>query len=380
MVVGDKANDDVQFVFPSPPKIAKDVRVEIVEKFLNLDGRPTFPPKVRNRDGELEAPEKRFFGNIEGGKFVVSGIVGGMFSKQRNAEFNISDPEGTTVMRARIMDPERVSSHTLMLQVRHGDGDEVWNGTHTIDVRFPLAMVVPAGTAVHDLALNSLGPYARGWKSRQPRFRHVVTTTMYQTAQLPEIITQAHFNDVIRAHGQAARAATTGVVALATGHGGHGSSSSFVNLVPEDKRGMTSKLLIRKSELVGGENGFMHGTTPRNPSEEERVRLDGLDRLGDELRKAKLRRLILHTCRAGGDGEFMQLIANRLQVPVAGQKDWIWFTTDYSVYASELTAAEKANPKLRPTALTKKHEGFWLVHKLSKTFHPKKEPPRYVVP
>jgi hypothetical protein len=80
------------------------------------------------------------------------------------------------------------------------------------------------------------------------------------------------------------------------------------------------------------------------------------------------------------DSEFMQLIANRLQVPVRGQKDYIWFASDYSVYESELTAAEKADTTLVPTALTQKHRDYWLVHKLSHTFFPKEAAPRYEIP
>jgi hypothetical protein len=371
VAVGDLGNH-ARFVFADPPKSAADVVVLVKEMVLDLDGRGV-PP--RSIPGVPEGPTKEFHGDIVGGKFVATKLVSGKLTDRRNNEFRLTDSEGKNTIRAYIHDRERVSSHTLTLTTAHVLNGErmVFSGTAPLHVRFPLAMVIPGGTATFDTTLNTIPRYAAHWKSIHPSFRHVETTRMVVTSRIARL-EPGHYDDVIRALVAAANAATAGVVALSVGHGSDGTTSTatlgatpFFNLVPEDNRfhetNTRFKLRIDKADLLGFDEPLQPGKTKVKPGHDIKVRLDALDRLADALAETPLRRLILHTCNAGRDGEFIQLLANRLRKPVAAQRDFIYFEAAASYYEKDGKAKLPRDGK------------FWPVHRLGEVKVPRKVPP-----
>lgn len=219
-------------------------------------------------------------------------------------------------------EPELVRSHTLTLSVEGRIKGKAVSavGDARIHLEYPLAMVIPRGTARNDPPLNLVRAWAEQWRQHKPSFR---TTHGIPIVRLTRAITPADYDPFIVAVTAAANAATAGVVALAVGHGDDGDSRNvaWCNLVPEDFNVETE---INEYKLDIDDQTLVFGKTPGNiPSAAERVKLDALDRLSDALGDTPIRRLILHTCNAGSNAEFMQMIADRLQVPVMAHQEFI---------------------------------------------------------
>ena len=86
------------------------------------------------------------------------------------------------------------------------------------------------------------------------------------------------------------------------------------------------------------------------------------------MAKTAIRRLILHTCNAGNDPDFIQLVANRLRVPVQAQTDFIFFQPSASFYEKDGSAS------------LPRDERFWPIHRLGSLKIPSKvEPPKFKV-
>lgn len=359
--VGGNKNH-AKFVFTKPPNTATDVEITIKEEILDI-----------NQKTIVGKSTKAFLGNIAGGKFVATKLrMGHKLSKHKNNEFRLTGPEEQNTIRGFVPDPERVASHILTLDVSHEVGGKrvQFNGTQQAHVHYPLAMVIPGGVATLDTTLNMIPKYAKHWKSKRPKYRHVEPTTMFVTKTLKKKIEPSYYNDIIRALTAAANAATAGVVALSVGHGSGVTSSSsmpFFNLVPEDNKsavtGMKTKLRIREDDLIHWDKPPKPGAIKHMASHNTRVRLDALDRLGDALQATPIRRLLLHTCTAGLAKDFIQMLANRLRVPVMAQTDYIWTEPKASYYDKDKQATLPRDGE------------FWPIHRLGKVHYPRKEPP-----
>jgi hypothetical protein len=372
-VVGNQAKFKVEFEFTNPPKSAKGVVITIDEKILDLDKKQkTYSPNCT----------KEFHGLFENSKFTCTLHRGGADrSTHRNNEYRISlaEPPAVNIMRATIDDPELVSSHTCTLKTTFKGakkGDD-FTGTQQIHVKFPLAMVVPKGTATLDKALNMIPKYAASWKTKDTPHRTVEGTTIVVTKNLKGTLTPSTYDDIIRALTAAANAATAGVVALSVGHGSAGKDDGvpFFNLIPEDNKqaqtGVKFLARIDQTDLAPYDEPSPKDAVAKNvPMGNIQVRLDALDRLGDALRKTPIRRLLLHTCNAGNAPDFIQMIANRLQIPVVAQTDFVIFEPAASYYQSDRQAT------------LPRDEEFWPTHKLGSVMLPRKDPkpPRFGPP
>ncbi|MBK8257543.1 MAG: hypothetical protein IPK82_33355 [Polyangiaceae bacterium] len=369
VVVGDPAKNLVQFEFASAPQKAEKVVITIVEKILDLDGKPR-PSDADNI--------KLFTGKLENGKFVASGFqMGKKRSNLKNNEFKIADPEKKNIMRGFIDDPERVSEHVLTLKTSHDiKGKSVeFVGTQEVQVRFPLAMVIPKGKATLDTALNMIGKYASNWKSKDAPHRHVEETKMVVTKSLKGTLEPSVYDDIVRAIAAAADKATGGIVALSVGHGGMGTVDTvpFVNLIPEDNKkaqtGVPFLARVDQTDLAPYDKPPAPGSVKSTPGRNTQVRLDALDRIGDALQGKPIRRLLLHTCNAGNSPDFIQFLANRLRIPVFAQMDFIWFQPAASFY-------DKDGQPVLP-----RDEKFWPIHRSGEVKIPDPvAPPRFGPP
>ncbi|MCA9625308.1 MAG: hypothetical protein KC731_40075 [Myxococcales bacterium] len=365
--VTDFKHGFARFLFASAPKTATDVVVLVEEVIKDLDGKVIPPRKTKEVP---DGPTKEFHGRIENGKFVASLLVMGKLSDNRNNEFRLTGPEGKNTIRAFIHDPERVSSHVLTVTIRYKvDGKpETFVGTSPLHVRFPLAMVIPKGKATLDTALNMIPRYASHWQSEEPDFRHVEGVPIVVTRNIKRLEPR-HFDGVVAGLRQAALNATAGVVALSVGHGGADgqAGTAFISLVPEDNRrsvtGLEAKCRVTQTDLVSFDEPPKPGSVKITPSHDTLVRLNALDRIADALANTPIRRLILHTCNAGNDGAFIQLLANRLRVPVQAQRDFIFFEPQASYYEKDGKATLPRDGK------------FWPIHRLGSLKIPKKTPP-----
>jgi hypothetical protein len=371
-VVGDKAEWKVEFEFTNPPQSADKVVITIAERILNLDGNA----KTYHADCT-----KLFEGFFKGSKFTCTLHRGGKDrSSHRNNEYriSISSPPHVNIMRATIDDPELVSSHTLTLKTTFkgaAKGDE-FVGTQQVHVKFPLAMVIPKGTATLDTTLNMLRTYGGNWQKKQPQYRLAEQTTMIVTKNLKGKLQPSHYDDIVRALTKAANFATAGVVALTVGHGGADASvegEPFFNLVPEDNKRAVTKVdwlaRITQGDLVSFDKPPKKGAVKISPDHNTRVRLDALDRIADALAGTPIRRLILHCCNAGNAPDFVQLVANRLRVPVVAHTDFIMVEPAASFY-------EKDGQAKLP-----RDEEFWPTHRLGDVKVPREDaPPRFGPP
>lgn len=362
--------DDVSWKLANPPDTADSVQVKILEDVRDLDGK-------RLRTGLTGG----FLGEIRDKRFKTKRVFGGPPALVPDpALFHITHPEGRE--EGHILGftpaPERVSEHLLTLVTEHRvDGKRVgFIGQHQIEVRQSLAMVVPGGTAHLDTALNQLSVYADKWKQYQPGFRHVRHAKIFVTKNIPKPLPE-HFDDVIERITEAATLAKSGVVALALGHGVVGDSNesvTFFNFVPEDNRkAITNKPFILRVDKTDLAEGLPHGRSniTVKPHPFTRVRLDALDRLGDALAETSIRRLLLHTCRTGLDAEFLQMLADRLRVPVIGQRDWV----DFLGEPDPASVYRDANPVMP------RDQRFWPIQKATEPFFPRNPPPpRHGVP
>jgi hypothetical protein len=313
-------NEDLTFKFTNPPQTATKVRVNVVENVDFLDG--TASVKKRFVAG--------FLGNITAGDYVVEKLFGMPIPAIPDPNmYSIVHPSGRPRGRILAMMPEaeRVLSHTLLLEIEGAvNGQRVtFEGQAPLHVEYPLAIVVPGGTAVLDNSLNFVSAWCRQWQKHNSTHRSLFPAPIKRVT--PPIQT-SHYDTLITAFESAAKAATSGVVVLAVGHGDAGDTHAdpWCNITPEDEvvivgQGINFSLFIDLNELTFGAQG-----PPNVPGARDKVKLNALDRMSDVATSNGVRRILIHTCRAGASATFMQLMADRLRVPVFAQTEQVQFT------------------------------------------------------
>lgn len=100
-----------------------------------------------------------------------------------------------------------------------------------------------------------------------------------------------------------------------------------------------------------------------------RVKLDALDRLADGLSETGIRRILLHTCAAGDSADVMQMMANRIRVPVLGHRVQIEYTG--AVGSGHIVGCPVGTSPVSP-----RDERHWNIRRLGRVYRPTNPPPR----
>jgi hypothetical protein len=315
--------DTAKLKFTNPLVTASDVVITVTESivFLNSGNAAVTDRLV----GE-------FKGQLNQGVLQVQSIRGAPLPTIKDPVlFNVAadDSPGAAHLIARMPEPEQVQNHTLRLRIvgKVKGITETFPGASLLQVEYPMAMVI--GRQIknpHDQVFNFVGSWAKDqWIPFKPKFRFVQEVT---PLRLFRDITVADYDELNRAIIAAAKQATSGVVALTTGHGDGGQSQPngvpWCNLVPEDfpppidPAPFLYKLDIQDDILAEGATQGQFPTDPRKIA-----KLRALDQLADGLVGTGIRRILLHTCHAGSSTRFMQLLADRVRVPLLAHTESI---------------------------------------------------------
>lgn len=365
--------EDVTFRFTNPPQTASKVQVKVLENVSFLDG--TEEVKHRLVGG--------FLGTITGGKYVVDKLFGMPLPPEPDpACYNIVHPEGRS--RGHILGfmpgPERVLSHTLLLRIEGVvQGNHViFRGIHPLHAEYPLAMVIPGGHATLDPRLNVVASWCQDqWEKHKPDYRKTFPVPIQRvTGQ----IQKSHYDALIKAFADAAKYATSGVVALAVGHGDAGITTGipWCNITPEDEpvveeQPVTFRLDIDLNVLNFGAQG-----PPNAPGTSDRVKLNALDRMADAAANTPIRRVLLHTCSAGASQDFIQRMADRLRVPVFAHTKGIEYIGQPK--SGTITAAYDSTAQFPKKPVIPKAYRQWPIRYLGPLARPGPAPPRWPVP
>lgn len=355
VVPGDK----VTLEFSAPPQAAENVQISVFEHVTFLDDRPAVDRLIGAFQGRFVAG--RFEPNAIGGS-PLPGI-----SDPLNIEISMGGVTPPRRLFAPLQEAEVVETHELRLTATGTvkGRAERFQGAHTLQLEYPMAMVIPASRASLDSTLGTVIDWAVQWKAHKPAFRETFAVPLGNPGA---DLARADYDPLIKALSDAAAFATAGVVALAVGHGddGQGKNIAWCNLVPENKRvpveevPFTYRLDIDEAVLGDGADGAFPGDNTR------KVKLDAIDRMGDVL-VGRARRLILHTCKAGANALFMQRLADRLRIPVFAHTEEIEYTVAQPVlaaYAGETPRQPRAErqwpirrlgPLARPGKPQKRH-------------------------
>jgi hypothetical protein len=355
--------EKVSFAFTSPPKVAAQVLVTVRQSVTFLNGRGA----INNE------PIGGFRGRISGGQFKVESVLGAPLPAQPDPvviEVAASFAAGAPKLFAHVPEPELVRTHTLSLRIEGTiDGKRQFaEGSAPIHLEYPLAMVIPQGGAQSDASLNFVRAWAEQWRGHKPSFR---TTHGVPLVRLTRAIRPSDYDPFIQAVTAAATASKSGVVALAVGHGDDGDTRSvaWCNLVPED---FSPETEIANYRLDIDDQTLVFGKTPGSiPGASERVKLDALDRLGDALSGTPIRRLLLHTCNAGSNADFMQMLADRVRVPVMAHTEFIAYQ---GFIGQSIDAFYEPDTPRRPDSLH-----FWPIRRVGQLARPG-APPRRLGP
>jgi len=362
----------IAFSFSDPPRDADNVRVRIV------------PTVTAVRGGTKSHVPTTFEGYVKDGQFIVMSVHRGRPISRfaANATFRVASEDHVGVVERAGPDPEYTASFEVGVEVDyldapappgffgrdHSNRNRTLSLSHRVKARFPLAMVVPEGAATLDPVLNIIQSAASGWKAFDSQHRHVVGVPIQKSTAIRPA-TPAHATTFIEKMVEAANLATSGVVALSVGHGGHGAGQTSVtgfNLLPEDNRFATTGVPAQFwVDLTMLQDGALPGRVPRGRTS---VVLNTLDRLCDALATTPIQRLILYTCDVGNDSTFVQLLADRLQVPVTAERDFIHPSSQDWIYEKDLKRKKK------PKSLE-----HWLVKRLGTVRKPGARPTQFPV-
>jgi hypothetical protein len=307
--------DTITFQFVSPPNAATGLQIDIQQAEFVEGGELT--------PGHVLA---RFKGSIQGGSYVPNSATVLGQGKLKHVPITLSD--GTNQLTVNLIDTgSAVIRNELQVTVlgRVAGATESFDGRAAMFVDYPLAMIVPTKTAKLDASLNFVADWsARQWQPHDPTLRHVHSVPTVRSPQ--RALNTTDYDPLIAAFSQAVPEAPGGIIALAIGHGDGGegnqtNAAAWCDLMPEDEKlihlpdGTTvvpHSLFIDDSALA---DGSTKGTFPGGGN---LFKLDALDRIADELKKAAIpiRKLLLHTCKAGLSKVFIQRFADRVGVPV----------------------------------------------------------------
>jgi len=370
----------VSFEFSDSSAIAEDIVVEIFQAQEEAAGTPD----VRRI--------ALFRGSISKGRFRGTSAQGFPIDTAPSptplTPIQISD--GTTVVDTNIND---WTNHQLFHLLRLKVSGKINGSKATFDsradfrVEYPQVMIVPTQTAtalprgpgahrttVHELPLNIISSWSRHWQRHDPDFRIRLEVPTVQTRRP---IRASHYQGLLSKIQEAVSRAPGGIIALAVGHsdGGEGGTDAWSSLVPEDVAEVfeaddsasfpDAALYIHQTNLGQG------ATTGTTPSSDEMVRLDCLDRMADIFTKVNppIRKLILHSCKAGKNHAFMRLMADRIKVPVQAHLE----TLIYQGRANNGPIHSYYHSKYRPDdehVLVESEEHEWPTSQLGELFVP----------
>jgi hypothetical protein len=368
--------DTVTFSFNDDKLNATDILVSVLEtvEFLN-----TSTAKVTDR------PIGGFRGKVVNGKMQVESILGAPLPPipdPVNIRVAASSATGSPGLFAHMPEPEQIFDHTLKLKIEGTvkGKKETFVGASLLRVEYPMAMIVTASSASQDGSLAVVESWAQQWKAHKNLHRHIEKTTLTRVADGASI-KPSDYDDLVRAFTVCASKATAGVIALATGHGDGGDTQSIAwcNLAPENFKpptqlpdGSFSPFLYR---LDIDQNVLAFAlVSSSTPKESEKVKLNALDRIADVLAGTSVRRILLHTCRAGANDDFMQMFADRVRVPLLAHTEQITYTG--AVNSNQILASYEGLSAVSPRDLR-----HWPLRRLSKLFRPSATPPkRFPVP
>jgi hypothetical protein len=329
--------DTITFEFSQLPRVVDGVEIGIQQGQFQENG-DLIPGAVL----------ASFRGQVRDGKYVPGSAEA--FRRKSVEDMLIKVTDGTNTIEVGLLDAgSAVIQNEVFVTVRGtvAGKNEFFRGKAAMFVYYPLAMIVPTGTANKDKTLNIVSRWATAqWQKFHGDVRRV---HLVQTVTPPKTVTPSSYDTLIAAFAKAVKDAPGGIIALAIGHGdggdGQGNSNPWCDLMPEDieKRveadgteRFPHTLFIDKPILL---DGSRKGTFPTGRNA---VILNVLDRIADELAKARipLRKLVLHTCNVGNDRSapadprrgapeipgFTQLFADRVRVPVQAHTDFVAYS------------------------------------------------------
>ncbi len=360
--------DTVTLKFTNPQVTASNVVITVTETvgFLNS----------RNKD-----VTDRFVGAFEGqlnqGVMQVQKIRGAPLPPVRDPvsfRLAVNDSPGAAHLFAHMPEPEQVQSHTLRLQIKGNVKgiSETFDGTSLLQVEYPIAMIIGRNIRnPHDQVFSFIGSWARDqWRPFKPRFRFIQEVT---PLRLNRPIALTDYDELVNAFAAAAKQAAAGVVAMTTGHGDAGQSQPngvpWCNLAsedfppPEDGAPFLYKLDIDDAVLG---DGATQGSFPVGDSI---IKLRAIDRVADALAGTGIRRILLHTCKAGANQRFMQLFADRVRVPLIAHTATVEYVG--SPGSGNMIAHYEGDTPVTPRDLR-----HWPVSKVAGPFFPSLVAPR----
>lgn len=367
--------DTVTFAFTDTQLNATEVLVSVLE---NVDFLNSSNAKVTDR------PIGGFRGKVVNGKMQVDQILGAplpAIPDPVNIRVASSAATGSPSLFAHMPEPEQIFNHTLRLKVegKVAGKKEIFEGQSLLQVEYPMAMIVGKPPGTQDPSIAVVESWANQWKAFKPLFRHVERTTVSRIQN--RNIKPDDYDDLVRAFKVCASKATAGVIALATGHGDGGDTQAIAwcNLVPENFKPPEATAAEPNPPFLYrldiDENALGDGANPGSiPGGQNVVKLNALDRIADALADSPVRRILLHTCRAGTSEIFMQRMADRLRVPVVAHRAKIEYTG--AANSNQILASYEGLTPVSPRDLR-----HWPVSRLSKVFRPFATPPkRFPVP
>jgi hypothetical protein len=320
--------DTVGFKFSQPPPDASDVSIDILQ---------ISPP------GQPHQVLATFEGSIKNGSYVPGRAVQ---LQQPRQDMRLKLTDGTNTVEVHMVDPVSFTlSNQLRVTVRGtiAGAIEFFDGRSPLHVWYRQAMIVSTARFVRDPDLNALEPWAKQWRDFQKDSRTLVPLAPIRPPPPQAAITPRDYDPLVAAFTSAAQASQGGIIALTVGHGDGGQSAGFTtpwcDLVGEDARdtepdgshSYPHRLLIFEPELNEGRGATSGGITT-TPGPQTIVKMNALDRIADAITppagstRQPIRKVILHTCNAGNSVNFIQMIADRLRVPVQAHTDFIAYT------------------------------------------------------
>ena len=324
--------ETIKIVFSRPPRSADDVEID-VQQAQYRDGGDVVPGAVL----------ARFRGQVRDGKYVPKSAE--QLGQPRLKHMPLKVTDGANTIDIALLDTgNAVVRNELQVTVRGRVNGKVefFVGKAALFVWYPLAMLVPTESAKQDKSLNIVSRWAtKQWGAKGTRDRRVYTIP---TIRPPDPVKPSHYDPLVKAFARAVADVPGGIIALAVGHGdggqGLGGGVPWCDLMPEDAKTVEDGVETFPHTLFVDKNKLFDGALPGHlPGGRTKVTLNALDRIADELAKAKIpiRKVLLHTCNVGNDRTvpgnppipgFTQLIADRLRVPVQAHKDFIAYTGD----------------------------------------------------
>lgn len=343
----------IMFSFSNAPPDASAIRLVLYESVFYLGGahRQAYAPSHNGDDGPEQDRRDVVLAEIaastSGGRLGslrverVSGWGEARMPFQRAwlrrhlIQLRI-DQASDFMLNVWLEQPHRVYDHQLYVRVGALDDTGMWRWTtqgptqphHHVHVDYPIGGVageLPPHTPPHDVRSFR---YARPWFGQWQAYGRGTRSATYVIARPPPNVVAVHamaaaYGPTVDAIATEAGRASSGVV-LVSGHGGPrpddpnpNATDGWFEFVPHNVAPGTSNLRIHKTDLLVGAR--------RRESDDTATaqRLLWLDRLSYRLKATRIRLLILHGCNAGRDPAFLQLLADRLEVPVASHTCWV---------------------------------------------------------